>query len=626
MSDILSGGVIDDSTSGPIPSNLDDRKRDIIAEQKEAQRQDAIGGTEVPPTPSQPQQIPEPPQVAPPLPVIPSFEFNIPASLAEETREVARQATIDVIKNVTINGQGPSIEGSTISFNIPQERPANEVFVFQGIAIPQSQLSQVTQPQIQQQPTIQLDRNQEIQSVTVSSPQAVRVTTEQTQEPQVTIQESRSAEIKAIPAATTQEEAVQPEIQKISTAPLVEAESIPLQEPTVPQSQSAEPRSESIGERQVRENNERAARNREIRSALGLGEASPFDEPPEVVPRETVPIGQKQDIENNERAERNREIRSNLGLGNESPLDKYEGVSFGERQDAELSERRERDKKIRRDLGLGEISPFDEETDVAKGFKAAEERYRQRIESGPNFDRESDVRQKGERYSDFKERQEALKEERSERAEAVRERAELQKRLKDGGIAETPSGMVPVALTRADGQKRILAYLSSEFVGVVEGGESQDRITSLPAEGDYYEAGGGGAPDHPWKIRIRTIPETEPPEYEYMVVSGKLYTGIGGWDSVDVEGLNEWKSAQEGNVILFGEVTNGECSAASIKFEETLPDRIKYNDLDQEEFNTVIGYLFTYEGTFSVKQDAFQNFTLTQFCVDSKSAIYPIST
>ena len=361
MSDILSGGVIDGSTSGPIPSNMDDRKRDIIAEQKEIQRQDAIGGTENPPTPSQPQQIPEPPQVAPPLPVIPSFEFNIPASLAEETREAARQATIDVIKNVTINGRGPSIEGSTISFNIPQERPANEVFVFQGIAIPQSQIPQVVQPQLQQQPTIQLDRNQEIQSVTVSSPQVRQVATAQTQEPQVTTQETRGTQTEVTPTITTREETVRPEAQITSTS-----------------TQTVEPQREPIGERQDRENNERSARDRQIRSALGLGEVSPFDEPPEVVPSETIPIGEKQDRKNNERAERNREIRSNLGLGDESPLDKYEGVSFGERQDAELSERRERDKKIRLNLGLGETSPFEEETEVAKSFKAAEEKYRQK--------------------------------------------------------------------------------------------------------------------------------------------------------------------------------------------------------------------------------------------------------
>jgi hypothetical protein len=245
MSDILSGGVIDGSTSGPIPSNTDDRRRDIIAEQKETQKQNAIGGTEAPPTPSQPQQIPEPPQVAPPLPVIPSFDFNISGSLAEETREAARQATIDVIKNVTINGQGPSIDGSSISFNIPRERPANEVFVFQGIAITQG-----------------------------------------SQNPSVT---------------------------DLRVSPPSQAGSLQLPEPTPSLSQPAIQINEPIGEKQDRENNERAARDRQIRSALGLGEESPFDKPPEVVPNKGIPIGEKQDAENFERGERDKKIRRDLG-------------------------------------------------------------------------------------------------------------------------------------------------------------------------------------------------------------------------------------------------------------------------------------------------------------------------
>jgi hypothetical protein len=113
MSDILSGGIIDGSTSGPIPSNMDGRRRDIIAEQKETQRQNAIGGTEEPPTP-----------IAPSLPILPSF-----GSLSEEATEAARRATIDVLKNVTINGQGPSIEGSSISFNVSQEKRASEILI-----------------------------------------------------------------------------------------------------------------------------------------------------------------------------------------------------------------------------------------------------------------------------------------------------------------------------------------------------------------------------------------------------------------------------------------------------------------------------------------------------------------
>jgi hypothetical protein len=611
MSDILSGGRIDESTSGPIPSKEDDRKRDILSEQRENQRQDSIGGTEEPPKPRPAEQIPEPPQVAPPLPVIPSFDFSIVGSALEETREIARQTIFDVIKNVTINGQGPSIDGSAISFNIPQQPPASEAFFFQGVAIPQSQIPQITQP-----PTIpQPEPTQEIQSVVVAPPSRTRAPQiaalkeegEEVQEPlpptqpptkitppkmvvseipteteepisvaplpqtmvppaRLEVSNQEPEKLPKIPTErvvttptlemdissvevpekkTPQEEALQPQqsvpvqIQqaeeyevkesRVPAVPSTQQQPIrldatenetdiliaetpekpptqdsvrvaapqtieaPKPESTISPPPSVEPQRESIGEKQDRENSERSIRDRQIRSALGLGEVSPFDEPPEVAPNKTIPIGEKQDRENNERAKRDREIRSNLGLGEESPFDKYEGISFGERQDVKLSERKERDKEIRGNLGLGEISPFDEETEVAKGFKAAEEKYRQKRESDPNFDRESDVRQRGERYSDFKERQEALKQERAEKVEAIKERAELSKRLKEGGIAETPSGMVPVALTRADGQKRILAYLASEFVGVVESGDNGERVTSLPADTDYYEAGGGGS-------------------------------------------------------------------------------------------------------------------------------------
>lgn len=167
--DILSGGRIDESTSGPNPPNRDDRGRDILLDQKEKQDQDAIGGAQFPPRPQPLPPIPEALEVAPPLPVIPSFDFSIAGSALEETREIARQTVVDVLKNVTINGQGPSFEGSAISFNIPQQPPASEAFVFQGIMVPQPM------PQVQpiQPPVLPLEQPelaQEIQSFVVSRP------------------------------------------------------------------------------------------------------------------------------------------------------------------------------------------------------------------------------------------------------------------------------------------------------------------------------------------------------------------------------------------------------------------------------------------------------------------------
>jgi hypothetical protein len=151
MDDILSGGRIDESTSGPTPPSRDDRGRDILSEQKEGQDQDAIGGTQFPARAQPLPPILEAAEVAPPLPVIPSFDFNISGSALEEFREISRQTTMDILKNVNINGQSPSFEGSTISFNIPQQPPASEAFIFQGIMVPQP-LPQVRPIQTQTQP------------------------------------------------------------------------------------------------------------------------------------------------------------------------------------------------------------------------------------------------------------------------------------------------------------------------------------------------------------------------------------------------------------------------------------------------------------------------------------------
>ena len=170
MDDILSGGAIDPSTSGPIPPSEDSRSRDILLEQKEKQNQDAVGGTEFPPNTQPLPPIPEAPEVAPPLPVVPSFDFNASGSALEETREIARQTVVDILKNVTINGRGPSIDGSSISFDVPQNPPASEAFAFQGITI-QQPLSITEPPQsISIEPPQQSDPAQEVQNVVVSPP------------------------------------------------------------------------------------------------------------------------------------------------------------------------------------------------------------------------------------------------------------------------------------------------------------------------------------------------------------------------------------------------------------------------------------------------------------------------
>jgi hypothetical protein len=886
MSDILSGGRIDESTSGPIPSKEDDRKRDILAEQRENQRQDAIGGTEEPPKPRPAEQIPEPPQVAPPLPVIPAFDFSIAGSALEETREVARQTVFDVMRNVTINGQGPSIEGSTISFNIPQQPPASEVFLFQGVAIPQSQIPQIIQPPAIPQPQIQQpEPAQEIQSVVIAPPSRTRapqveVITEEQEEvqapqqpapvtppqglvsapveleepvsvtpppelrapsarmeapeiepqepiripservvtvptleveiPTVEVSEQRIEEPKILTAATisietaeppeeptvvtspsiaisprteevtieqvavmapqlqpvTQEEtqvpqlvttptisvAVPPqeqpeaptplapsveqpqEIQStqtvaITTAPIVQPqeeieqprivttptvsvvspqEEEPVEQPritttpsisiTVPQEEAEQPQeptpqparsvSVQVPQAEATEAEEpqvpvvSSTQQQPVRLEVPEPETTssipeaPEQIPPQeggrVVPIQTVDIlqteepveqprivttpsiavaepqedqqqqrgesiGEQRDRENTEREARNQAIRTSLGLDAVSPLDRpsetvtSRGEPIGEQRERESAERAQRDREIRVGIGLDPEIPMDQESDSAKAYKAAEARSKERRESDPDFDRESDIRQRGETPKEFRERQEQLKEEREGRIEAAKEKSDFIKRAREGDLTEAPSGIVPVEFTRADGERKILAFIATEFVATTEGAVEGERATTLPAEDSYFLGGGGGGgsvPPHPWQIKLRTVPETDPPEYEFKVeAASRLYEGLENWSDIEVSGLNEWFSILDGEyIILNGTVENGACTEAEILKTDTLPDRIVFEDDEQTEFNTQLGFIFSQGEQLRVRQNAFHNFTLIQNCINDKIAIYPFAT
>jgi hypothetical protein len=540
MSDILSGDRIDESTSGPIPSKEDDRKRDIIAEQREHQRQDAIGGTEEPPKPRPAEQIPEPPQVAPPLPVIPAFDFSIAGSALEETREIARQTFFDVIKNVNINGQGPSIEGSTISFNIPQQPPASEIFLFQGVAIPQSQIPQIIQPPTIPQPQIsQLEPVQEIQSIVVAPP--ARTPPPQVEQPQIEtpptisiappqerVEQPRITTSPSISVTVPQEEAEQQQdlepqpVRSVSVqAPQVEAPE--LEEPQVPFVSStqqqpvrleiSEPETTpSIPEAPEQTPPQESGRVVPIQTVDILQPEEPVEQPRIVTTPSTSvaepqedrqqqrgePINEQRDRENTEREARNQAIRTSIGLDAVSPLDRPSetvtprGEPINEQRDRENAERAQRDREVRQSAGLSGEDPMDEESDSAKAYKAAEAKSREKRESDPDFDRESDVRQRGERPSEFRERQERLKEEREERAQAAKEKVDFFRRVRDGDLTEAPSGIVPVEFTRADGQRKILAFVATEFVATTEGAVAGERTTSLPATNSYFLGGGGG--------------------------------------------------------------------------------------------------------------------------------------
>lgn len=512
--DILSGGRIDESTDGPnLPSN-DDRSRDILGEQKAKEQQDAVGGTQYAPRVEPPPPIPVAQEVAPPLPVVPSVDFNVSGSVLEEVREITRQAMVDAFKNVTINGQSPSIDGSAISFNVQPPQPsASESFMFQSGEVVQAGPPTAVPPP-SPQPT------EDVQTVVVSPP------------------------------------------------------SRPREEP------------ESISEQRERESTERDARDQEIRVSLGLDAVSVLDRPSETVETRRPSISEQNEEESAARAQRDTEVRASAGLSGESPMD--------------------------------------EESDSAQAYQRAEARSDERRESDPDFNRESAIRQRGETPTEFKERQEQLKQEKIEKAE----REEKMARVREGDLTEMPSGMVPVRFTRADGNKKILALIASEFVGVVEGATAGDRPATLPSEDSYYEGGGGDSVAHPFQVRIES---DEDGNVKYIIeLNSNLYKGLRNFDKQNITGLNFPSTPSTGFLSLFGVVSNGVVTSASIQGPEATPsDRIDIQgsgkNAEQNSFNYLIAYLFQDGDSWKVRQLCFQDLTLMNSCVNGLSCIYPFA-
>ena len=436
--DILSGGAIDPSTSGPIPSSKDDRDRDILLQQKERQDQDATGGTQFPPRTQPLPPIPEAAEVAPPLPVVPSFDFNITGSALEEFREISRQTTMDILKNVNINGQGPSIDGSTISFNVPQQPLASEAFIFQGVMVaqplPPSQTIQA--PALPQLPQlVQQEPAQEIQSVVVAPP------TRQQPAPKVEAEFIQGTEAS---------ESVQPV--------LPQAVALSTTIPTLPT------RIESTVEGSIE--------NATIEAPLSL---SLTQEPTFLEPAKPPTEILESDIV--------------LSL-TEPPLEKTQPVRPPQSKEANLPskpEDSEDDDFAPRYTRLSDYPTFEAETTQDESQKirnearnrgadigfdnAAEEREEvkeNRKKNDPNFDPESDIRQQGETMSEYKERQEKLEQKEIEKADVVEGEAIL---------TRESSGAIAVSLIRADGGGEVFATFRSDI--------SSENGPTLP-KSEYY--------------------------------------------------------------------------------------------------------------------------------------------
>lgn len=259
-------------------------------------------------------------------------------------------------------------------------------------------------------------------------------------------------------------------------------------------------------------------------------------------------------------------------------------------------------------------------SDSKFAYQAAEARReaRQQAEMDPT----SDVRQKHETVAEYEERMEGMA-----KAKATDVGAKFAERIKDGIVLA--SGLIPVAFKRADNQKKILAYIDTSFVGVVEGATGIERTTELPPEDEYYEAGGGSLPAHPWQIRIRAIEDTDPPEYEYQIeFVSTVYSGIGSWSNITVNGLDTWTPIGEDKyIILEGNVdSNLNVTSLTVIEETDRGERITIEGENQTKFRVEIGYLYFFEDALLIRQLQFQHFTLANFCWNGNAVVYPIPT
>jgi hypothetical protein len=130
---------------------------------------------------------------------------------------------------------------------------------------------------------------------------------------------------------------------------------------------------------------------------------------------------------------------------------------------------------------------------------------------------------------------------------------------------------------------------------------------------------------HPWQIRLVTNDEED--VFYLVEYNSNLYAGLGSYTNVTVTGLDSEAPVSEGYVVLTGTVVNGACSTANVNLEGSFPERIEFNEDVQTKFSAIIGYLYQDENdAWTVRQNAFHNFTLFSTCVNGMPAIYPIAT
>jgi hypothetical protein len=538
------------------------------------------------------------------------------------------------------------------------------VFLFQGVAIPQSQIPQLLQPlSIPQPQTPQQEPVQEIQSVVVAPPSRARtpqvetpeegsqeasiipptrVITAPTQEaeiPSIEIAEQRIEEPKVLTtpsesvATPIQEEIGQPPILTTPTISVVPSqEEEPVEQPriTTTPSISVTPPQEEIEQQQ--EQAPQPARPVQVSQAEELAVEEPqvltttpaqqpiqlnlpesvitpplpettaikqlpsepisipeVPESPAVVPQATIPTvddglrpappQKTEDVTTQERPQSTSRLEAeDFGTAQRDTPQRESRLNAEDFGTAQRDTPPRESRLEAEDFGTGGSENFlKPATSSLTKSETPEQREEvsgepSRAERDPDFDRESEIRQRGETPREFKERQEQLREERAEVAKLEAEKRDFIKRAREGDIIESPSGIVPVEFTRADGNRKILAFLATEFIATTEGAVAGERTTSLPDEQSYFiGGGGGGVTSHPFKIASRQDPDNE---NQYLVtvnagtINSLLPSGIFSGPALQVYSLSS-------NTLRYVNLTASsdgqQITTASVSVESSAP-------------------------------------------------------
>ena len=136
--------------------------------------------------------------------------------------------------------------------------------------------------------------------------------------------------------------------------------------------------------------------------------------------------------------------------------------------------------------------------------------------------------------------------------------------------------------------------------------------------------GGGDPVAHPFQVRIESDNDGNP---TYIIeLNSNLYRGLRNFEKQNITWPNFPSTPSEGFLSLFGVVSNGVVTSASIQGPEAVPsDRIDFVSSQQTSFNYLIAYLFKAGDSWKVRQLCFQDLTLIDICVNGVPCRYPFA-